>query len=168
MLRPFILTLFFLVSLQSISQKPEKLTIEKIMRDPKWIGTSPSSPQWSNDGTLLFFQWNPNGETNDSSYYITKDNKTPVKATVAQKLNFVAANASVYNIQRTARVYSKDGDIFYSDIKSGITRRIMQTVDAETNPQFSFNQTKIVYNRSSNLFAWDIATGETIQLTNLR
>ncbi|MFI5129545.1 MAG: prolyl oligopeptidase family serine peptidase [Chitinophagales bacterium] len=168
MSRPFIFLFLLLASLHSVSQKLDKLTVEKIMRDPKWIGTSPSSPQWSSDGNTLFFQWNPGKETNDSSYYITKDNKTPVKATVAQKQIFLPVNAAGYNIARTVYVFAKDGDVFYTDVKTGTTRRITQTVDVESNPQFSFNQTKIVYNRSSNLYAWDIAKGETIQLTNVR
>jgi dipeptidyl aminopeptidase/acylaminoacyl peptidase len=169
MLRPIIFLLLFLVCLQSFAQqKLDKLTVEKIMRDPKWIGTSPTGPSWNNDGNILYFSWNPDKEPNDSLYYISLSNKTPVKATVAQKQNFISSNAYVYNIARTAYVYAKDGDIFYTDIKPAINRRITQTIDAESNPQFSFNQTKIVYNRNSNLYAWDIATGETMQLTNIR
>ncbi len=42
----FIILLF--ISFQSLSQvSPGKLTVEKIMRDPKWIGTSPSELKWS-------------------------------------------------------------------------------------------------------------------------
>jgi len=169
MMRIFSFLLLFTISVQSFSQqKLDKLTVEKIMRDPKWIGTSPSSTVWSNDGSTLYFFWNPNNEPSDSLYYITLANKTPVKATVAQKQAYLPLNAFTYNLPRTAFVYAKDGDIFYTDIKTNSHRRITQTVDIETNPQFSFNQTKIVYNRNSNLYAWDIATGETMQLTNIR
>src|SRR5436190_4338594 len=165
-----ILLLFFVVSSVQVfcQQKLEKLTVEKIMRDPKWIGTSPSNPAWSNDGTTLYFSWNPDKAPNDSLYYITLSNRIPVKASVVQKQGFISPNAYVYNNARTAYAYAREGDIFYTDIKTNTTRRITQTVDPETNPQFSFNQTKIVYNRSPNLYAWDIITGETMQLTNIR
>jgi dipeptidyl aminopeptidase/acylaminoacyl peptidase len=165
-----ILFLFFVITSVQVfcQQKLEKLTVEKIMRDPKWIGTSPSNPAWSNDGTRLYFSWNPDAAPNDSLYYITQSNRIPVKASVVQKQGFISINAYVYNNARTAYAYAKEGDIFYTDIKTNSTRRITQTVDPETNPQFSFNQTKIVYNRSSNLYAWDITTGETMQLTNIR
>jgi len=169
MLRKLAFLLLLFISFQSFSQqKSDKLTVEKIMRDPKWIGTSPSGPSWSNDGSTLYFFWNPNNEPADSLYYITLPNKIPVKATVAQKQNYLPINAFVYNPSRTAYVYAKDGDIFYTEIKTNNRRRITQTVDIETNPQFSFNQGKVVYSRSSNLYAWDIATGETMQLTNIR
>ncbi|HEY5771292.1 MAG TPA: prolyl oligopeptidase family serine peptidase, partial [Chitinophagaceae bacterium] len=47
-------------------------------------------------------------------------------------------------------------------------KRITQTADAESNPQFSFNETKVAYNRNQNIYVWDISTGETMQLTNLQ
>src|SRR5687768_8620660 len=146
----------------------DKLTVEKIMRDPKWIGSSPSSPQWSADGKTIFFNWNPEKADADSLYYITLDNKTPVKATVIQKQNLLSSNTLEYNKAKTAYTYNKDGDIFYTEIKTGKTRRITETIDSENNPRFSFNDSKIVYTRSQNLYAWDIASGETQQLTNLK
>ncbi len=146
----------------------DKLTVEKIMRDPKWMGSSPSNTFWTADGNQLFFQWNPENASSDSLYYITKENKVPVKATVTQKQDYLSAGAITYNTDRTAYIYSKDGDIYYTDLKTKKTKRITQTTESESNPQFSFNQSKIVYSRSQNLFAWDIAGGETLQLTNIR
>lgn len=148
--------------------KPAQLTVEAIMRDPKWIGSSPSSPQWSPDSKTLFFNWNPDKAPDDSLYAITLTDKTPVKVTALQKQNRVPVNFLTYNTDRTAYTYSKDGDIYYTHLKSGVTRRITQTTETEINPQFSFNQTKIVYLLNQNLYAWDIATGELLQLTNLK
>jgi hypothetical protein len=148
--------------------KLDKLTVEKIMRDPKWMGTSPSTPQWSATDASLFFNWNPDNNIADSLYYITATNKTPVKASVAQKQDLLTSNSIVYNTSRTAYVYSKDGDVLYTDTKTGKTKRITQTTEVESNPQFSFNQTRIVYTRNQNLYAWDINSGETVQLTNIK
>jgi dipeptidyl aminopeptidase/acylaminoacyl peptidase len=161
--------LFLLLSFQSFTQeKLEKLTVEKIMRDPNWMGTSPSNIQWSNDGKLIYFNWNPEKALADSIYYLTLGSKTPIKASPAETQSFRSTGNNIYNIARTAYVFTKDGDIFYADIKSGKTKRILQSTDAETNPQFSFNETKVSYIRSQNLYAWDIASGETMQLTNLQ
>lgn len=148
--------------------KPDKLTVEKIMRDPKWIGTSPSAPQWSIDSRTLFFNWNPEQAISDSPYYITLTRKTPVKATPEEKQNRISTTTITYNTDRTAYTYNKDGDIFYTDSKTGKIRRITNTVEIESNPQFTFNQTKIAYNRSQNLYTWDILSGETVQLSNTR
>ncbi|MEO7310002.1 MAG: alpha/beta fold hydrolase [Chitinophagaceae bacterium] len=148
--------------------KLDKLTVEKIMRDPKWIGTSPSGLQWTVDGKYLFFKWNPDKAAADSSYYITAENKTPQKASVEMLQRMVFAEMVAYNRDGSAYVYSKYGDIFLVSMKDRSTRRVTQTVDAETNPQFSFNDTKIVYRKDLNLFTWDPETGLTSQLTNFK
>src|SRR6188768_888299 len=160
---------FALFFFQSFGQqKLDKLTVEKIMRDPNWIGTSPSNVQWSNDGKSIYFSWNPEKALADSLYYITLGNKTPVKVTPTEMQSFRGTGNYVYNTSRTAYVLAKDGDIFYTELKTGKTKRITQTADAETNPQFSFKDSKIAYTRNQNLYAWDIASGETMQLTNLQ
>lgn len=169
MLKRFIILFLIAASVNCLAQqKLGKLTVEKIMRDPKWIGSSPSNPYWSIDGNYLYFNWNPGNAPADSLYYITKDNRTPVKATVEQRQNILTPFSVKWNMEHTAYVYSQDGDIFFKNIKTGITRRITQTPDFESNPEFSFNETKIVYSHNQNLFSWDIVTGETVQLTNLQ
>ncbi len=168
MLKNSIIALLVFISANSFAQKLDQLSVEKIMRDPKWMGTSPSGTFWSNDGSTLYFLWNPDKAPSDSLWYITTTNKVPMKATVAQKQGLNTQSTYNYNLARTAYVIAKDGDIFYTDVKTGKTKRITQTVDTENNPQFSFNESKIVYNRSQNLFAWDISGGETMQLTNVK
>ena len=148
--------------------QPDRLTVEKIMQDPKWIGTSPSEPWWSRDGKYLFFNWNPDKASSDSLYYITGENRRPQKAPFSLQHSTVAAEAVRYNTAHTAFTYTRDGDIFWTDNKSGKETRITNTVDKEGDPVFSFHDHKIVYTRNSNLYAWDLATGLTEQLTNFQ
>lgn len=152
----------------SFSQSLAPLTVEKIMRDPKWMGSSPSSPFWSNDGTTLYFMWNPDMAPSDSLYFITLSNKVPQKVSVAVKQELNNAGTIVYNTSRNAYVVNNNGDIFFTDLKTQKTKRLTQTTDTESNPTFSFNDTKIVFTRSQNLYAWDISSGETMQLTNIK
>ena len=120
MQKVYCLAVFLLSLMISFGQSAlDKLTVEKIMRDPKWIGTSPSAPQWSTDGKTLYFNWNPEKAQSDSMYYITLENKTPVKASIAQKQDLVSSSATQYNNARNAFTYSKTkpGKIY---IKCGI------------------------------------------------
>ena len=158
----------FLFSINLQAQTLSELTVEKIMRDPRWMGSSPSNIFWGQDGQTLYFNWNPDNAPADSLYYITAANRTPVKVSVQQKRTPDFQSNYIYNQSRSAFIYAKDGDIFYRDIKTGKTKRIVQTLENEGSPQFSFNETRIVYSRNQNLYAWDIASGETVQLTNIR
>ncbi|MEP6747192.1 MAG: alpha/beta fold hydrolase [Bacteroidota bacterium] len=145
-----------------------KLTVEKIMRDPKWMGTSPANVTWSYDSKYIYFNWNPEKAITDSLYYISKENLAPQKTNYQQRQSILRNRDITYNSNRTGYVYDKDGDIFMADTKTGKERRITETVDIESDPSFSFNDTKIVYTLNQNLYAWDIATGLTTQLSNFQ
>ncbi|HVM86788.1 MAG TPA: prolyl oligopeptidase family serine peptidase [Puia sp.] len=164
----FTLVLFILFRVGFSQGSLAPLTVQKIMRDPKWIGTSPSNPYWSSDSKYLLFNWNPEKTISDSVYYISKENITPQKASFSFLQDIISVHSIAYNNTRTAFTFSKNGDIFITDRKTGKQKRITQTQDAETNPAFAFNDTKIVYEKNQNLYAWDIATGLTTQLTDFK
>ena len=73
------------------------LTVESIMQDPKLaVGTSPSSPFWSDDSQTLYFNWNPDRAKSDSLYKVTFARPAkgkqltaskPVKVTPAERRN---------------------------------------------------------------------------------
>ena len=144
------------------------LTVQKIMRDPKWIGTSPAGVSWSYDSKYVYFNWNPEKAITDSLYFISKDNAVPQKTNYRQRQAILRGRDITYNNTRSSYVYDKDGDIFLTDVKTGKERRITQTVDIESDPLFSFDDTRVVYTLNQNLFAWEIATGLITQLTNFQ
>lgn len=168
MKKVYFLLLLFISATGICQTKIDSLTVDLIMRDPKWIGASPSSPYWSRDGKYLFFNWNPENKTSDSIYFVTTTNLTPQKASYDMQQKNVSANAVVYNNDSSAYAYAKEGDIYYGDVKTNKERRITQTVDPESNPSFIMNNRMVVFNRTQNLFGWDVLSGATIQLTNFQ
>nr|MBA3674601.1 DPP IV N-terminal domain-containing protein [Chitinophagaceae bacterium] len=164
----FLLVLIFISAKGICQSKIDSLTVDIIMRDPKWIGSSPSKPYWSRDGKFLFFNWNPESKFSDSVYFITPTNLTPQKASYEMLQKNVAADVVVYNSDSSAYTYSMEGDIYFVDIKTKKEKRVTQTIDAENNPVFIINDSRIAFNRSQNLFSWDILSGTTIQLTNFQ
>ncbi|OQP62289.1 peptidase S9 [Niastella vici] len=144
------------------------LTVEKIMRDPKWMGTSPANPQWTADGKYLLFNWNPEKANSDSLYYITPAATVPQKSSWAFRQAAITESQIKYNTARDQYVYAWEGDLYLVSVKTGMRRRITQTVATESNPQFSFNDQKVVYQREQNAWAWEIQTGSTTQLTNFQ
>src|SRR5258708_189622 len=100
------------------------LTVEKIMRDPKWIGSSPSGLNWSYDSKYLYFNWNPDKAYSDSLYFISPDNIHPQKTSYPQRQSMHDARSVAWNSSKTGFVFERDGDIFMGDVKSGKERRI--------------------------------------------
>jgi len=149
----------------SFAQTPEKLTVEKIMRDPKWMGTSPSNIRWSDDGKKIYFNWNPENADRDPLYSITTGDLKPQKVSIDERKSSLPGNGD-WNKKHTEKVYERNGDIYLSDLKSGKILQLTNTTDREANPTFSGDESHILFIKGDNLYSVKLSTGELSQLTN--
>lgn len=147
------------------AQKLETLTVEKIMRDPKWMGVAPSNFRWSDDSKKLYFNWNPNNTDRDELFAITPANIKLAKINIDEQRSFTTDNGE-WNKPHTAKLYEKNGDLFLLDIKTGKTRQLTNTTERESNPSFNIDQSKVIFTRSENLYSLNLSTGELVQITN--
>ncbi|WP_295122184.1 prolyl oligopeptidase family serine peptidase [uncultured Chitinophaga sp.] len=147
------------------AQQLTPLSVEKIMRDPKWIGTSPTGAFWGKDSKTLYFSWNPDKAPADSMYYMSTSDRTPRKTAAAERSNIRAISGGSWNTARNLYLYNKSGDLYLLDVKTGKETRITNTAAYESGQQFAFNDTRIVYRNGSDYFSWNRSTGETEQLT---
>jgi len=160
----FVVSFFsFYHSLQSQTLAP--LTVEKIMRDPKWMGVAPSNPYWSEDGTKIYFSWNPEKNTGDSLYVYELSSKQTRKVTPTER-NLLPTASGDYNKAFTQKLFTKNGDIYWIDVKTGQTRQLTNTVESESNVTFSGDDSKAIFRRGLNLFSLHLLTSELTQLTN--
>ncbi len=158
---------FYCVLLMASAATAQTLTVEKIMKDPKWIGTSPSNVFWSGDSKNIYFNWNPLNQIADSIYYFSISGTAPQKANYLETQKVSAIANAVYNSSNTQMVYVYRGDLYLVEIKTGKITRITQTEDFESSPKFIQKDEWIVYTRSQNLYGWNIKSGITVQLTNI-
>ncbi|RFS24905.1 S9 family peptidase [Chitinophaga silvatica] len=158
----------FLSAHSAYAQQKSALTVEKIMRDPKWIGTSPDAVFWGSDNQTLYFNWNPDKQISDSLYFSSIKNSNPQKTKAAERSLILAQSQGTYNRDKSLLVYSYQGDIYLLETKTGKVQRLTSTVAREVNPVFSFSEKQIVYQQDDNLWAWDKQNGQTTQLTNFQ
>ncbi|HWZ35078.1 MAG TPA: DPP IV N-terminal domain-containing protein, partial [Mucilaginibacter sp.] len=147
------------------AQKLENLTVEKIMRDPKWMGVAPSNFRWSDDSKKLYFNWNPNNTDRDELFAITPANIKPAKISIDEQRSFTTDNGE-WNKNHTTKLYEKNGDLFLLDIKIGKTRRLTSTTERESSPSFNIDQSKVIFTRAENLYTLNLNNGELVQITN--
>jgi len=158
--------ILLLISISVNAQQLAPLTVEKIMRDPKWIGVAPSNFFWSEDSKQVYFQWNPENFPGDSLYSISLTNLIPAKVNPAVRRQLFSFGQ--YNQARTKKVFEKNGDVFLLDILTNKTIPITNSVERESNPSFSFDERKVLFIVSSNLFSWNIGNGTFSQLTDFK
>ena len=169
---PLVFLAILLASLLEPANPASKfeLTIDNIMRGPGLFGYEPTGVRWSGDGQRIYFQWKQASDSRikpADTYVVGRDGSGLRKLTDAEaKLAPPAGGATTRDRKRT--VYSRDGDIFYYDSATGITKQTTKTEDAETNPRFTRDEKRIAFTRANNLYVIALDTGLTEQMTDIR
>jgi Tol biopolymer transport system component len=145
------LLFLLLIGYSASAQQLAPLTVEKIMRDPKWIGVAPSNVFWSEDGKQLFFSWNPERNQGDSLYSISLTSRTPAKVNAVARRTMPSQNGN-YNRAHTKKVYEKAGDIYLLDLLTAKTTQITSSNEREFNASFSGDEKKVLFITNGNRF----------------
>ncbi|MBK9257637.1 MAG: S9 family peptidase [Saprospiraceae bacterium] len=163
MLKHFLLLIIILNCSEVFSQN---LKLEEIMKGNEFIGHQPENPRWSFDGSMVLFDWNPENEPGNSTYYwksgmeqpekyIFTDYTVPVQYLEAQK-----AYDTVYFVEQGA---------IFSFIKSkSETKKVYHTSFPVYNLVRGVNPDEIFFQQSTNIWKLNIKESSLIQLTNFK
>ncbi|MFC4211755.1 alpha/beta fold hydrolase [Pedobacter lithocola] len=165
-MKKYLLFLFlFLCSGEyTFAQQIAPLTVEKIMRDPKWMGIAPTNFRWTADSKTLYFNWNPENKTKEELFKISASATKPIKAVEKEDEKLLSLNY-IYNKDKSLGLVEKSGDIYLQNFKAKKERRLTNTMERESSPVFLTNG-DIVYQLGDNLFQLNLKTAETKQITN--
>jgi dipeptidyl aminopeptidase/acylaminoacyl peptidase len=156
--------LFMQVSL--FAQKAvSPLSVDKIMQDPQWIGSSPSGIQWDRAGGTFYFRWNPDKSSADSLYRYTIFGTSGItKVPVSEQYQIQQHRNLIFTRDRSMWTFEKNGNIYFQTDQNSYPIQVTNTIEKESNPYFSFYESALIYTKNDNLYAWNIADGSTIQL----
>ena len=129
---------FFLSEGFKIQADVGQLTLDWISLDSQQsVGMTPRSVLWSEDGKSIYFRWNPNRDKNwqGELYRVSPEGGVPVRIPDEDRWKIPEWGGN-RNEQGTYTVYSKYGDIFLMDLKTGQVKRIFKTEKGEGNPRF--------------------------------
>ena len=154
-MRHFILSFFILFTFSGFSQVSQlnksSLSIKTIMQDPaKWIGTSPSDISWSEDGAKIYFQWNPELDTLESLYAYDLSTEEIAKVSLDEKKT-LPGRRSNYNSDKSKKVYTRNGNLFLLDCKSGKEKQLTAWLERASSPEFVLGDSKIAFVKDNNL-----------------
>ncbi|MEM1121041.1 MAG: prolyl oligopeptidase family serine peptidase [Bacteroidota bacterium] len=138
------------------------------MRGHHFVGHLPSNIYWGENSQDLYFSWNPEDELLNSLYQTDINGVTPKKVTLERQKALPSARGGAYNKDRTAKVYTKNGDLFMLDISNNSTTQITNTLARESNPVFSKDEQSIFFQMSNNLYSWSVRNGQIRQLTDFK
>ncbi len=162
---PALAALLLALPLAAAATRGDELSIPTIMsRD--FVGTSPESPRWSDDGRAIFYEkrrpgtdlvdlWRVELASGKSTLVADRDRGTVDPADV------------VWSRDRRLKVFVRDGDLFLRDVARGVLRQVTRTPEEESDP-LPLLDGRIAFRRGDVFYSFDPATGTTGTLAELR
>src|SRR5689334_16782736 len=131
------------------SPRPFELTVDSIMRGPRLVGYPPTGVYWSQDSQRVYFRWKRSDEARlkETSLYVVNRDGTGLRRLTDNEVKQAPPANGDLSKDKTMTVFTDEGDIFIYDHAQGARRQITKTVDAETNPHFTFDQKHIYFTR---------------------
>ncbi len=159
--------LFFAIVNTLFSQEGNisKLQIKDIMKGDDFVGHLPNTLSWSQNSTSIYFYWGPSNYEEDSLYCYDLESKR-INKVKTDTLNDVSTSAWVFSKDKSRATFEKNGDIFLLELERSKLYQITKTNSRETNPYFTYDESKIAFNDGDNIFCWEISTGEIEQMTD--
>src|SRR6266481_2282353 len=150
--------------------KPLELTVDSIMRGPRLVGYPPTGIYWSQDSQRVYFRWKQADEPRlkETSLYVVNRDGTGLRRLSDDEAKQAPPANGELSKDKTMTVFADDGDVFIYLHANGTRRQVTRTVDAETNPHFTFDQKHIYFTRQSNLYVMAFDSGSLDQLTDIR
>ena len=150
--------------------KPFELTVDSIMRGPRLVGHQPSGVYWSQDSQRVYFRWKQAHEPRlkEISLYVINRDGTGLRRLSDEEAKQAPPATGDLSKDKTTTVFTDEGDIFIYDHAKQARRQITRTVDAEANARFTFDQKRIYFTRTNNLYVISLEGGSLEQLTDIR
>ncbi|WP_111669708.1 S9 family peptidase [Algoriphagus litoralis] len=157
----------FLVLFLAEATAQSKLSVDYIMRDPKWMGTFPSSHHWGEDGNQIFFQYNLENDPADSLYKIDISSPTQISKVHWEEEKSLEKPGSTYNSDYSLRIYRKGNSIILDDLKKKTSAAILDWHESISNLRFLADENRIAFNSGGNVFVLDRRSKSVTQATHI-
>ncbi len=151
-----------LCPLATPQSQAEELTLERIMAHPDWIGRSPESAYWGQDGRSLYFKRKREGQEIRDLYRLELKAERPTKID-GPKLGHADGKAADYTQERSKAVYVKAGDLFVVDRERDKRRQLTRTDANEANPRFALDGKAVAYTVNGRYRVRKLGTGLTYE-----
>ncbi|HEX3533055.1 MAG TPA: DPP IV N-terminal domain-containing protein, partial [Gemmatimonadaceae bacterium] len=174
-MRKFLSFLLPVIALRLGAQTPSRFdfSIKNIMRGPELYGRQPDNVHWSSDSKWIYFTWLEPGT--DWRERPKQFRVRAVPGAKPERVSIQQADSTGFRYADSERSHNSrfsvvafNGDLYINDLTTGTTRRLTQTVEAESNPQFSANDREIYFVRNNNVYSLDLTSGFLQQLTDIR
>jgi len=164
-----------LVSAPLAAQQPASFdfSIKNIMRGPEIYGRPPQDTRWSADSKWIYFTWLEPGHSFRDQPVLFRvraiPGSKPERVSIpAQDSIGASYTLGALSHDRRYAAVEFNGDLYITDLTTGTSRRLTQTVAAERNPGFGLGDRILYFVRDNNIYSIDLSNGFLRQLSDIR
>lgn len=161
------IVIFSLVSSPFFAQQ-SSLSVEKIMQDPKWMGTFPSNIEWNEQSDVLYFNYNKDNDPSDSLYRISLKSKNTIEKVNWREEKNRIPNRGSYNASKTKKIYVKNNALFIYEVKSKKESKVLEFINSLYNPVFLADENTIAFTSENNAYIYNLSSQTLKKITNLK
>jgi dipeptidyl aminopeptidase/acylaminoacyl peptidase len=145
----------------------ERITLERIMSDPDWLGNSPEAPFWHLDGESVIFMQKREGQRLRDPWRIDLESGEIHKAD-SRELARAGARDVAFDRSHRRAVFVQNGNVFVRDMDQGKLRQLTRGTMPATDAFFMADDFRVAWRSGQDHFAYDLETGLVEQLAQLR
>lgn len=150
----------------SLAQAQTPLSLDYIMRDPKWMGTFPSAHFWSSTSKQIYFNYNPEKNLADSLYKIDAvAGAKPIKVSVQEERTL--KKEEIYSADESLKLFKKGNQVLLQDVKKGKTTTLFDWYEPLDKLKFLANEQYIAFSSELNFYRFDRSTNRLEKLTSI-
>ena len=155
-----------LLWIASLAQAQTPLSVDYIMRDPKWMGTFPAAHFWSSDSKQIYFNYNPEKNPTDSLYKIEPTaGAKPMKVSVQEERTL--KKEAIYSADENLKLYKKGNQVLLEDLKKRKTTTLFDWYGPLEKLKFLANENYISFSSDLNFYWFDRTTNRLEKLTSI-
>ena len=155
-----------LLWIASLAHAQTPLSVDYIMRDPKWMGTFPAAHFWSSDSKQIYFNYNPEKNPTDSLYKIEPAaGAKPMKVSVQEERTL--KKEAIYSADENLKLYKKGNQVLLEDLKKRKTTTLFDWYGPLEKLKFLANENYISFSSDLNFYWFDRTTNRLEKLTSI-
>lgn len=158
---------FLVAATLNTSATAQTISLEQAMADPDWIGRSPQQPYWSDDGDSVYFTQKREGEQLTDLFRIDSDGDNLTLVSPSDLPN-VDVRQGVLSNNGRLKTYSRSGDVYVKNLRSGRITQLTRTADIEASPNFTADDSSVYFTRNDSVYVRQLESGLEYQAAELR
>lgn len=160
--------LLLIIGAYFANAQTSELSVEKIMKDPLWMGTFPESVHWGIQSENIYFDYNPEGNAADSLYHVNIKNPEKILPVSTEEQRAMIPRRGDFNGSRNRKVFTEAGNLFLYELRKAKKSLLLDLPSNIDDPHFMANEDLISFETENNAFVYNLDAGTVRQLTNIK